>query len=191
MEIIIHKISNKELFDLACSYTVNRQVKPSLASLYKSEHSPVRTQIFAVELKGIPLEVRDHLVRHKVGVEFYCRSHRDDRSGEAPGTVTYATETDVLMVANAQALINIARKRLCNKAHIKTHAIVAVIKMKMAEVDKELCDAMVPECYYRNHCPEKKSCGFFYETKVKPLIEFIKNEPNKVEELIKGAFYES
>lgn len=189
MQVTIKKLTDKNLSDLACSYTVHKQVAPNLKTLYECEHSPIRTRIFAIELFGIPLEVRDHLTRHKVGIEFFCRSHRDDRGGGEAANVTYETLTDMLIVANAQAIINLARKRLCGKAHYKTREVMQLIKLEMAEVDKELCDKMVPECYYRNHCPEKKPCGFFFETKVKPLIEMLEDDPSKISELIKGAFF--
>ena len=189
MQVSIKKLTDKNLSDLACSYTVHKQVAPSLSSLYGCEHSPIRTQIFVIELFGVPLEVRDHLTRHKVGIEFFCRSHRDDRGGGEAANVTYETLTDMLMLANAQSIINLARKRLCGKAHWKTREVMQAIKMEMANVDKDLCDKMVPECYYRNHCPEKRSCGFFWSSKVRPLIEMLEEDPARISELIKGAFF--
>jgi hypothetical protein len=60
--------------------------------------------------------------------------------------------------ANAQALINISRKRLCNDAHHET-------RNKWADLVRELDDdavasACVPECVYRGFCPSLSPCGY-------------------------------
>jgi hypothetical protein len=64
--------------------------------------------------------------------------------------------------ANAQALINISRKRLCGTAATETRQAWLEVKAKVQEVDPVLASVMVPECIYRGFCPEFKSnsCGY-------------------------------
>jgi thymidylate synthase ThyX len=64
------------------------------------------------------------------------------------------------MLVNAQTLINMARKRLCSKAHKETMDTMMAIKDEIAWVDPDLAKFLVPECEYRgNFCHEPRSCG--------------------------------
>lgn len=62
--------------------------------------------------------------------------------------------------ANAQALINISRKRLCAKASPETRQAWTEIKKAIADVDPVMTEKMVPECVYRSFCPECGCCGY-------------------------------
>ena len=65
------------------------------------------------------------------------------------------------MTANAQALIKISRKRLCNCASKETKEAWTQVKDAIAEVDPIMASKMVPECIYRGFCPEFLSpCGY-------------------------------
>lgn len=69
-------------------------------------------------------------------------------------------EYDMAASVNAQALINISRKRLCGKASKETREAWRAVKKEMEKVDPVMASVMVPECVYRGFCPERKSCGF-------------------------------
>ena len=62
--------------------------------------------------------------------------------------------------ANAQALIFISRRRLCNQASPETRAAWQEVKEQVSAVDPVLGSVMVPECIYRGFCPEFHSCGY-------------------------------
>ena len=47
-------------------------------AILKAEHSPIRTLMFTIRLT-IPYFVSVHLVRHKIGIEHYVQSQRNDR----------------------------------------------------------------------------------------------------------------
>ena len=159
MQITVTKITDKALLDLACSYTVNKTVSvKDMQAFYMSEHSPIRCMMFAVEMKDIPSFVSTHLVRHKIGVEHFVQSNRADRGGNA--NADRNTLINHLMVLNAQALITMARKRLCSKASTETQEIMAAIANKVYEVDAALAMCMLPECEYRGGCTEMNSCGY-------------------------------
>jgi thymidylate synthase ThyX len=65
------------------------------------------------------------------------------------------------MLVNAQALINMARKRLCGKAHIETQKVMTAIKKEIAKVDADLAEFMVTDCEYRHGCHELRTCGYW------------------------------
>lgn len=79
--ISVTKLTPESLMRRACEMTFLGTSQQSLASMYKSEHSPSRTQMFWVELKSIPLFVSTHLLRHHVGLIPYQLTCRDDRKG--------------------------------------------------------------------------------------------------------------
>lgn len=81
----VRKLTDIELLQEACATTFCGTSHATLASLYKSEHSPVRTQLFWISLKSIPLYVSTHLLRHHVGSVPFQLTCRDDRNGGNPG----------------------------------------------------------------------------------------------------------
>lgn len=159
MNITVTKITDKALLDLACSYTANKKVSvKNMKAFYLSEHSPIRTQLFLIEMKDIPTFVSVHLVRHNIGVLHFVKSNRTDRGGDS--NADRNTPVNHMMIANAQALINMARKRLCSKASTETQEIMETIARKVYEVDVDLALCMLPECEYRGGCTEMSSCGY-------------------------------
>lgn len=85
--ISVRKLTDEDLMRSACEMTFNGTSKQSLTSIYKSEHSPVRTQLFWIEAKSIPLFVSTHLLRHHVGCVPFQLTCRDDRDGGNPGFI--------------------------------------------------------------------------------------------------------
>lgn len=86
-ECTVRKLTDEELMKDACEMTFAGTSNQSLLSIYKSEHSPVRTQLFWIKLKGIPLYVSTHLLRHHVGSQPFQLTCRDDRNGGNPGFI--------------------------------------------------------------------------------------------------------
>ena len=82
--VSVRKLTDIELLQEACAMTFIGTSHASLKSLYKSEHSPVRTQLFWITLKNIPLYVSTHLIRHHVGSVPFQLTCRDDRNGGNP-----------------------------------------------------------------------------------------------------------
>jgi len=160
MTIAVQKLTDESLMRKACAVTNGKtSSKVTLEQIYKCEHSPIRTQLFWIEMYGIPSFVSVHFVRHKVGVEHFVKSLRDDRCGK--GNETRNSPVNHFMLINAQALINMARKRLCTKAHKETRKVMNEIKMAVRNVDFPLFERLVPDCEYRNGCYELKSCGMY------------------------------
>lgn len=163
MTVTATKLTDVELARKACAFTFGKETsKIGLDKLYDCEHSPIRTIMFWIEMRDIPSFVSVHFVRHKIGVEHYVKSLRDDRGGD--GTEGRNSPVNHAMLINAQALINMARKRMCRKAHPETMRVMFLIWSAIEEVDPYLADYMGPECSYRHgHCHELNSCGLYNE----------------------------
>ena len=133
-----------------------------------AEHSPIRLLEFDWSWSDIRQWVTAHLVRHHEGCEKFVHSQRGDRRKilEDYGVQTrddlpQGALNDMDMTANAQALINISRKRLCNCASKETREAWIKVKEAIAEIDPVMASKMVPECIYRGFCPEFLSpCGY-------------------------------
>lgn len=162
MQITAIKLTDDNLMRRACESTMRGQTsKMTLDKIYRSEHSPTRVMMFWIEMKDIPTFVSVHLVRHGIGVEHFVMSNREDRGGN--GTENRYTPVNHSMLANAQALINMARKRLCGAASKETQEVMQCIKDAIGIVDPDLAKYMVRECEYRNGiCPESKPCSKLY-----------------------------
>ncbi|MCP3685376.1 MAG: FAD-dependent thymidylate synthase [bacterium] len=156
-KINVEKLTNINLMRRACEMTMHKgQSKISLDKIYMCEHSPVRTQLFWVEMIGILTFVSVHFVRHKIGVEHFVTSNREDRGGTT--NENRYTPVNHGMLLNAQALINMSRKRLCNKTHEETRKVMLALKDKVRTVDPDLSKYMVQECVYRGKCNEVQPC---------------------------------
>ena len=159
MKINVIKVTYDDLAHRACQFTLHSHSATSIPmrKLYGAEHSPIRTQMFWVELEGIPSYVSTHLVRHKIGVEHYVQTNRLDRG--ASFVADRNTSVNHAMFLNAQALINISRKRLCTNAEEVTRKVWEYVKKAVEEVDPDLAEFMVVDCDYRGLCYEPSCCG--------------------------------
>lgn len=149
----VHKASLGE--DTEVSVTFRR-------AMLVAEHSPIRTIHFSF-LLSVKSWISAHFVRHKIGVEHFVSTQRDDRTGISRDDKPQSSPVLHAMTANAQALITISRKRLCFSAHPETRREWMRVKQSVATLDKDMADAMVPECIYRGFCPETQKCKERYE----------------------------
>ena len=149
------------------------------AKMLLAEHSPIRLLEYDWSWGEIRQWVTAHLVRHHEGCEKFVHTQRGDRRKilEDYGVKTrdelpQGALNDMDMTANAQALINISRKRLCNCASKETREAWTQVKEAIAEVDPILASKMVPECLYRGFCPEfMNPCGYSKTEKYKKDLE--------------------
>lgn len=69
------------------------------------------------------------------------------------------------MTCNAQAFINISRKRLCYGCPSpETRKAWEIVIEMLKEKDPILAEKCVPECLYRGFCPEKERCCGYVNT---------------------------
>lgn len=150
----------------AARWTVNKQdinKEPSdkwKAEMLMAEHSPIRLVEYDIKMYDIPNKVMGHIVRHHEGCEKFVGTHRSDRVDANDLQVNRMTPTMLWFTANAQALINVSRQRLCNMAEKDTRDIWNMVKDEMQKVDPVMAGAMVRNCIYRGHCPEMRPCKY-------------------------------
>ena len=138
------------------------------AKILLAEHSPIRLLEYDWSWKDIRQWVTTHLVRHHEGCEKFVHTQRGDRRAileeynvNSRDELPQGALNDMDMMANAQALINISRKRLCNCASKETREAWQQVKQAIAEIDPIMASKMVPECLYRGFCPEfMNPCGY-------------------------------
>lgn len=83
--------------------------------------------------------------------------------------------TDLSFIINAEALINMAHKRLCAKASSETRDLMTKIALEIAIVDPALSEHLVPQCVFRGGiCTEPKSCGWIYGIGSEVLDAYVK-----------------
>lgn len=86
-----------------------------------------------------------------------------DKVNELPEHFDRYAPTDIAFIINAEALINMAHKRLCEKASRETRDLMTKIALEVAIVDPELAEHLVPQCVFRGGiCSEPKTCGWIY-----------------------------
>ena len=125
-----------------------------------AEHSPIRLLRFKFTIVDIPYWVSMEFARHKIGCEHWIKSQRSDRTGVDRSSLPQSALVTHTMECNAQALINISRKRLCAKASPEAREAWGLVKDAIAEIDPVIAECMVKECVYRGFCPEMKSCNY-------------------------------
>ena len=129
--------------------------------ILRSPHSPKRTLMFTIRMQ-VPYFVSVHFVRHKIGVEHYVQSQRNDRQdrydrNDAPQSAMVTHVMDM----NADALIQMAHMRLCGKAASETREVMRDICRKVIEVNPEFEPFLVPQCVWHGGlCHEFEPCGF-------------------------------
>lgn len=149
-----------------------------------AEHSPIRLLEYDFTIEDVRQWVTVHLVRHHEGCEKFVHSQRQDINADIENITKKVIEVladtgmlkdgwkkrdymfqgehnDMDMTCNAQAFINISRKRLCACASPETREAWKLVIEMLKEVDPILASKCVPECVYRGFCPEGgRCCGY-------------------------------
>jgi len=167
MKISFLKIKGdwQEVKDAAMT-TIGKDAGASPTSEWKRrmllcEHSPIRKLIVKWKWQGLLWFVQTHFTRHHVGVEWQVSTSRTDRTGiDRTETGSQANPVDVEGEANAQAIINISRKRLCSQASTETRVAWRSFLFELAREEPEIEKVAVIDCIYRGYCYEYKSCGY-------------------------------
>lgn len=141
------------------------------------EHSPIRQLLIKCKWYELKYWISVHFVRHKFGIEHWVRTQREDRTGIDRSELTQDNLVEHEFEANAQAIINISRKRLCNQASVETRKAWRAVLDSFKDEEPELYSVCVPDCIYRGWCYEFKSCGYHkteeYKRKLKEYREGI------------------
>ena len=168
--VTVRKLTDRDLMLEACESTFIGKSNQSLLSIYKSEHSPARTQLFWITIKNAPLFAVSHMVRHHIGIEKFQLTMRNDRHG-AKDQCPYIADRLVEIIAIPEEhraeeevkemydLLDELKYRAGRNA--LTNLSILAIKDVISREDPELASMMVRKCVYRGGiCGEPKCCGF-------------------------------
>ena len=129
--------------------------------IIRAEHSPLRCLMFTINIYDIPSYTAGHFVRHVHAQPFVSSSRPDVDKEQVPRSEQKKSDlVNIRLFLNAEEIINISRKRLCNKAETETILVWKEVLNKLVKIEPELITACVPNCIYRGFCPEFKSCGY-------------------------------
>ena len=116
-KIQVTKLTDKELMQEACESTFLGKSGQTLLSIYKSEHSPARTQMFWIQCEDIPLYISTHLLRHHVGSQPFALTHRTDRNGGGYDLSTQVSDIKQLMDELENYTSEIEREKVIKAIH--------------------------------------------------------------------------
>lgn len=139
-----------------------------------AEHSPIRLLEYDWTWEDIKQWISVHLCRHHAGCEKFVHSQRPERRelSVSRDELPQGSLNDMDMTCNAQAFINISRKRLCSCASKETREAWKLVIERLKEEDPALASVCVPECVYRGFCPEfDRCCGYVNTKQYKEQIE--------------------
>lgn len=172
IEMIKHPTDEDWLFCKQCA--LNTVGKDSFKApteewkrkILRAEHSPIRILWFAFKME-IPYWVSVHFTRHNLGVEHFVQSQRDDRTNNdiSRAEKPQGEMVSHIMYINAQELMFMARRRLCNQASKETREVMKMIVKEVLKTNPEFKNVLVPMCKYQNRCPEMYPCSKNYMPK--------------------------
>lgn len=126
-----------------------------------AEHSPIRQIIIKGIWGDLKYFVSVHITRHWLGIVHFVRSQRTDRTGISRDDLPQGALIEHEVEANAQAIINISRKRLCvGQVSPETREAWQAFLDSFKDTEPELYSVCVRECVYRGFCPEMKTCKY-------------------------------
>lgn len=155
------------LFKRAIWVTMGKTAEPKeppfpqlIRDMLNARHSPIRVLNFAFLIEDIPSNIATHFCRHVHAVPFVS-SLRNDRQFKIDGDkAPRDTPIDMILYCNAEELMTIANKRLCNKAAPLTRKAMHMMCLEALGRMPELAGLLVPMCQYHGGvCHEIESCG--------------------------------
>lgn len=128
--------------------------------MLRARHSPIRYLRFSFLIEDLPSWVSVHLCRH-VHAQPYVKSQRNDRQSEYDrNEAPQNAPVDMIWDMNAEELMVIANKRLCNMAAAETREVVRQMCELVIEKCPEFEPYLVPMCEYAGGCKELNGgCG--------------------------------
>lgn len=160
---IQEKLLFKRAIRVTMGYTKCPDSLPSsnlIRGCLEARHSPIRTLQFAFLIEEIPSNISVHLCRHVHATPFVS-SLRNDRQDKINGDeAPRNTPVNMILYLNAEELMVIANKRLCNLASPLTREAVKMMCDEAIDRMPELDGLLVPMCeYHGGVCHEIKPCG--------------------------------
>ena len=128
--------------------------------ILEARHSPIRYLMYSFLIEGIPSNTATHFARH-IHAQPYISTLRNDRQSFTDGDAAPRnTPVNMILDANAEELMIIANKRLCNQASKETRQVVQMMCDEVLKVCPEFDGLLVPMCqYHGGKCHEMFQCN--------------------------------
>lgn len=128
-------------------------------AILEARHSPIRYLRYSFFIE-CPYWVSVHLCRH-VHAQPYVKSQRNDRQHDYDrNKAPQDTPVCIILDVNAEELMVIANKRLCNQAAPETRQLVQAMCDLAGGATPEFHGLLVPMCdYHGGVCHEMSPCG--------------------------------
>lgn len=127
-------------------------------AILEARHSPIRYLMFSFYLEDIPSWVSVHLVRH-IHAQPYVKSQRNDRQSDYDrAKAPQDAPVNMIWDVNAEELMTIANKRLCNQASLETRQVVMEMCKLVESAYPEFKGLLVPFCVFNGKCHEMFPC---------------------------------
>lgn len=126
--------------------------------ILEARHSPIRRLHFSFYIE-CPYWVSVHLCRH-IHAQPYVKSQRNDRQSDYDRNSAPQNEmVSMIWDMDAEELMIIANKRLCNQASKETQQVVQAMCEEVIKACPEFWGLLVPMCMYHNgKCHEMYPC---------------------------------
>lgn len=129
--------------------------------ILEARHSPIRRLRYSFLIEDIPSNTSVHLCRH-IHAQPYVSSLRNDRQEAMDGDAARRdTPVNMIYDVNAEELMVIANKRMCQKAATATREVVFAMCSAVIAKTPEITGQLVPMCIYAGKCHEMKPCGCY------------------------------
>lgn len=127
--------------------------------ILEARHSPIRYLRFSFYIE-CPSWVSVHLCRH-VHAQPYVKSQRNDRQNEYDrNKAPQDSPVQMIFDVNAEEMMVIANKRLCNQAAKETQELVRMMCQEIIKANPEFKDFLVPMCIFNGGvCHEMYPCN--------------------------------
>ena len=101
MKVKVTRITPNYLPNKLAEYTIDSECKAPDYYWLKRLHSPVRGIQYLIEMKGIFTKTSVHFVRHKIGVEHFVKTNREDRGGMGDEQINRLTPVNHAMLIHS------------------------------------------------------------------------------------------
>lgn len=145
-------VKNTSRTTVGKAHTENEASTKFKEDILISEHSPIRL----IKVRWLWKEIKSWIATHFSRAKWECfiTTARSDRTGIDRGELSQNYPVNFDGEANAQHLIDTARKRLCYCSSKETRELMEDLKVTIGLTEPELADVLVPNGVYRGGCPE-------------------------------------
>lgn len=128
--------------------------------ILRARHSPIRFLTFSFYISDLPYWVSVELCRHHVGCEKFVKSQRNDRQSEYDrNAARQDAPVNMIFDCNAESLMILANKRLCNKASAEMRSLLKEMCEQVIHTNPEFFGLLVPFCQAQGgFCNEMEPC---------------------------------